>query len=71
MCILWLVPTPSLHDPEALADSMQAAHNGFDAQHDAVMQDEIRVLFPERPREFAKAYWGIMKRLSEHRISSR
>jgi hypothetical protein len=50
---------------------MQAAHNGFDAQHDAVMQDEIRVLFPERPREFAKAYWGIMKRLSEHRISSR
>jgi glycosyltransferase involved in cell wall biosynthesis len=58
-------------DPEALADSMLAAYDGFDAQHDAAMQDAARARFPERQHKFAEAYWDIMKTLSEDRISSR
>jgi glycosyltransferase involved in cell wall biosynthesis len=50
--------------PEALADAMQAAFNGFDIQQDAVMQDEANARFLERQQEFAKAYCDIMKRLS-------
>jgi hypothetical protein len=54
-----------------MAEIQFAAYNVFDVQHDAAMQDEARARFPERQQEFAEAYWGIMKRLSEHRISSR
>jgi glycosyltransferase involved in cell wall biosynthesis len=50
-------------DPEALANSMQAAYDGFETQHDVVMQDEARARFPERQKKFAEAYWDIIKRL--------
>jgi hypothetical protein len=48
---------------------MEAAYNDFDAQQDSAMQDEARALFPKRQKEFAKAYWSILERLSEHRVS--
>jgi len=44
---------------------MLAAYSGFDEQHDAAMQDEARVLFPERQQKFAEAYWDMIKRLSD------
>jgi len=53
-------------DPEALADSMQAAFNRFDAQHDAAIQDSARAHFPARQQKFAETYWDIIKRLSEN-----
>jgi hypothetical protein len=53
-------------DPEALADSMQAAFNRFDAQHDAAIQASARAHFPARQQKFAEAYWDIIKRLSEN-----
>jgi glycosyltransferase involved in cell wall biosynthesis len=54
-------------DPEALADSMQAAYDGYDTKHDIALQDAARARFPERQQKFAGAYWDIIKRLSENR----
>jgi glycosyltransferase involved in cell wall biosynthesis len=59
------------NDAKALADAMQAAYSGFDMLEDSTMQDEAKARFLERQQEFAKAYWDIMKRLSEDQISSR
>ena len=44
------------NDPEALAAAMIAAHNEFDIRKEAAMQNEARVRFPERQREFGEAY---------------
>jgi glycosyltransferase involved in cell wall biosynthesis len=58
-------------DPEALAASMLAASNAYDTKHDITMQEAARARFPERQQEFAKAYWDIIKRLSEDRVSAK
>lgn len=57
-------------DPEALAEAMTAAYNGFDAQYDAVMQERGRAQFPERQRKFGQAYAAIVKRVSDHHNST-
>jgi glycosyltransferase involved in cell wall biosynthesis len=49
-------------NPDALAEAMIAAYNGFDAAHDATMQDEARARFPERQREFGSTYSRIISR---------
>lgn len=53
------------NDPEALAQSMRAAYNGFNTERDAAMQDMARVHFPERQRGFGEAYLRIVSRLDE------
>ncbi len=51
-------------DPEALADAMIAAYNGFDPQHDTAMQELARAQFPRRQLEFAEAYCAIVERVA-------
>ena len=52
-------------DPEALAQAMRVAYNGFNTERDAAMQDMARVHFPERQRGFGEAYLRIVSRLDE------
>lgn len=56
-------------DPEALADSVQTAYNGFEsnAKHP---QGVVSVRLPEGQRKLAETDWDIMKGLSEDRIST-
>ena len=50
-------------NPDAMAEVMVAAHNGFDSQQDAAMQDEAKAHLPERQRAFGKAYLRIVSLL--------
>jgi glycosyltransferase involved in cell wall biosynthesis len=50
-------------DPDALAEAMIAAYNGFDTMRDAAMQDDARARFPERLREFGSTYSRIILRV--------
>lgn len=52
--------------PDALADALTAAYNGFDRQQDAVMQGKASARFPERQREFGEAYQAIVMRVAGH-----
>jgi hypothetical protein len=47
--------------PEALAQAMQVACNGFAARRNAVLQDVARARFPQRLREFRERYRHIVK----------
>jgi glycosyltransferase involved in cell wall biosynthesis len=53
------------HDPEALAELLIAASNGFDGQRDAAMGDQARARFPERQRAFGETYLNIVERTLE------
>ena len=54
-------------DPEALAEALIAAYNGFDREMDLAMQAAARECFPARQREFGRAYLDIVKRaLADH-----
>jgi len=57
-------------DPEALAEAMTAAYNGFDTQQDSVMQDEARARFPARQRQFGEAYRAIVMRAAGFQATS-
>jgi glycosyltransferase involved in cell wall biosynthesis len=52
-------------DPNALAEAMIAAYNGFDAMHDVAMQDDARDRFPARLREFGSIYSRIISSLKK------
>jgi glycosyltransferase involved in cell wall biosynthesis len=50
-------------DPDALAEAMVAACNGFDLEYDAAMQDKARAAFPERQRTFGENYRRVVNLL--------
>jgi glycosyltransferase involved in cell wall biosynthesis len=52
-------------DPEALAEAMIAAYNGFDVNHDIAMRDAALMRFPERLRGFGEAYLAIVTKAIE------
>jgi len=48
-------------DPAALADALEAASAGFDAERDQVMQQAAREHFPQRQRQFGETYLEIVR----------
>jgi glycosyltransferase involved in cell wall biosynthesis len=57
-------------NPDALADALIVAYNGFDRRADVARQNEARARFPHRQLEFGNGYWAIVMRLLESQIPS-